>query len=98
MVYGMDNPEYAKYPQLPSYPRKRVSRLIWAKTNLDSRVRGKDESRGKGAEGNLPFLFSVGARKIMNHFVVKDLLVLSDDEGKTVSLGVGDRQRPAANS
>ena len=29
---------------VPSYPRKRVSRLIRRKTNLDSRLRGNDES------------------------------------------------------
>ena len=29
----------------PSYPRKRVSRLMRRRTNLDSRVRGNDESR-----------------------------------------------------
>ena len=27
----------------PSYPRKRLSRLIQLRTNLDSRVRGNDE-------------------------------------------------------
>jgi len=31
-------------------------------------VRGNDESRGKRAEGDLPFLFSVGERKLMNSF------------------------------
>src|SRR4026207_537968 len=31
-------------------------------------------------------------------FVVKHLLILRDDEGKTVSLGVRDRERPAADS
>jgi hypothetical protein len=29
---------------LPSYPRKRVSRLIWQRANLDSRLRGNDDS------------------------------------------------------
>ena len=28
---------------VPSYPRKRVSRLIGSRTNLDSRLRGNDD-------------------------------------------------------
>ena len=35
-----------------SYPRKRVSRLIRRRTNLDSRVRGNDESRRGACSGN----------------------------------------------
>ena len=54
---------------VPSYPRKRVSRLIGRRPNLDFRVRGNDESsRWKEFP---PFSFSVGVREIMIHFVVK---------------------------
>ncbi len=51
---------------VPSYPRKRVSRLIGRKPNLDSRVRGNDESRREFPR----FSFSVGVREIMINFVV----------------------------
>ena len=37
--------------RVPSYPRKRVSRLIRRKTNLDSRVRGNDASRKRVCGG-----------------------------------------------
>ena len=54
---------------VPSYPRKRVSRLIGRRPNLDSRVRGNDESRREFPR----FSFSVGVREIMINFVVKTL-------------------------
>jgi hypothetical protein len=53
-----------------SYPRKRVSRLIGWGTNLDSRVRGNDESREGPCEGVPPFSSSVGERKLMDHSLV----------------------------
>jgi hypothetical protein len=37
--------ENEKAASVPSYPRKRVSRPIRGRANLDSRVRGNDESR-----------------------------------------------------
>ncbi len=37
--------------KVPSYPRKRVSRRIRRKPNLDSRLRGNDESRREACGG-----------------------------------------------
>jgi hypothetical protein len=37
---------------VPSYPRKRVSKLVLPKTNLDSRLRGNDKSRRGACKGN----------------------------------------------
>src|SRR5262245_22067660 len=54
---------------IPSYPRKRVSRLIW-RDNLDSRVRGNDKSRRAACERqSSPLSCFVSERKLMNHFV-----------------------------
>ena len=44
---GRDNLVNEEAIPFSSYPRKRVSRLIQRGTNLDSRVRGNDESRGQ---------------------------------------------------
>jgi len=55
----------------PSYPRKRVSRLIGRRTNLDSRVRGNDESR-RGACSGMPTIVMLCRRaQAHGHFVVK---------------------------
>jgi len=46
--------------------------------NLDSRRRGNDESRRKNVpRENPPFSFIVGGRKLMVHFVVKYLFLLT---------------------
>jgi hypothetical protein len=47
------------------YPRS------WRRrANLDSRLRGNDESRTNVRRKTRPFSFSMGEREIMNHFVV----------------------------
>ena len=55
---------------VPSYPRKRVSKLVLPKTNLDSRLRGNDKSRRGACKGNsLQYLFP-GRLSAHGHFVV----------------------------
>jgi len=54
----------------PSYPRKRVSRLIRRTTNLDSRVRGNDESRSGACSGNANYFHA--SKAIHGYFVVND--------------------------
>ena len=68
----MKNPEYRQLAAACVIPAYAVSRLIWAETNLDSRVRGNDQSRKP------PFSFSVGEPKIMNHFVVNRIFECDD--------------------
>jgi hypothetical protein len=61
MIYRTKNPNTRSNRNVPSYPRKRVSRLIGAANNLDSRVRGNDESREKRAGGR-SFIFILCGR------------------------------------
>ena len=79
----MKNAECRSEPQVSVIPAKAESRLIeqlGAEANLDSRVRGNDESRGNNAPRKTPpFSFSAGERKIMNHFVVRRALSASTE-------------------
>jgi hypothetical protein len=80
--------EYRSNDNVSSYPPfdvaqdklQRVSRLIVAETNLDSRVRGNDESRGKNVPAATPpFSFVVRQRKLMTQFVVSYLTTTDRD-------------------
>ncbi len=66
-----------KGTSVPSYPRKRVSRLIRRRPNLDSRVRGNDESSGWHM-AKIPSIFIVCRRvQAHGHFVVNTVVTSS---------------------
>ena len=52
-------------------PAKAVSRLIRPGTDLDSRVRGNDESGERACGQNSLFFIFCRLRKLMNRFVVQ---------------------------
>jgi hypothetical protein len=67
----MKNPDYRSKPLRFRHTRESGIQAIWAETNLDSRVRGNDESREKNVPRETPpFSFIVGVHKLMTHFVV----------------------------
>ena len=71
LIYRMKSPEYLSNRNVSVIPAKAGIQADWGgETNLDSRVRENDESRANMRRKTHPFSFSVGERKIMNHFVV----------------------------